>query len=185
MSTSLPLGSKPSRALASDDDPNLARAYVISNGDGQQYVLATDRYKLAQVPLSGDSVPEGAISRDAMQHIEELGRFTADAEYVRPVTADGDNAGCLYDRPEGLRTPAVPTYEGTRQKAGPQADEATVIIGLNARQLFDLAEALDGDAVVKLTIATEKRQRAILVEPMRGIGRGLLMPVMVFDNGAA
>lgn len=193
---SLPSKCKPSKVLSKDKTrPRLTAAYLRNAGDGMRLEV-TDSYRLAVIPVEGDTstCSEGYIGADALKAIEK-GTTNRHVDFVANGTVDvfpGDGSAVKFDRPDPGDYPNIEQLLGD-----PPA--ATFKVGINAKFLHELAQALGNAEGVELTFDADRIHpgagssyaRAIGVRPLSSVvncvsraggddePRGLIMPIRV------
>jgi len=175
---------KPETVVSKDKSrPVLTHLYLrITEGESIGSLQATDSYKAVRIPVEvGKDDTEGFVSPDVYKA----------ARKVTPKTAGGVefevNGG--YTLADGTTHPRE--FQGTWPKLDEIMDvpASTFTVGLNARFLFDLAQAFGSDTV-KITFTAGRGGsdpdplRPMKVEPIDGdlkgsSADGILMPVRV------
>lgn len=173
---SLAKGLKPSKAVSKDETrPVLQRAYLKRTEDGREEIHATDSYIAVRVPVHAPDAAEGFIGVEELTKIEKGDEFTAANGTVEIGTV-------TYQRFE--TESEFPDID----KIWPEPAKRTLEIGVNAKLLLALAQAVGSDGV-KLTIDLDKVSedgtylKTIPVAPLGGpaVGEaeGLLMPIRI------
>ena len=133
------------------------------------WLEATDSYVLAQVPVElDDDDTEGMIPVEAL--VEARTTPTRELAVDGEIRIQGYGKLTTFPRPEMGKFPDTERLFSTE-------DSPVASVGLNAKFLAKLAEALGTDTV-RLDIMAPRK--AIRVTPASGNGgRGLLMPILV------
>lgn len=152
--------------------PVLQHPYLSKVGDDWR-LIATDSYKLAMVPVEGhpDDV-EGFVSLDAIK----AARKTSYGEIVCNGECRVSGDGASYPRPTPGEPPRLDKIIGDLVE---RDSSGSITIGLNAKLLHELAQAI-GTEVVAITIDTEVTRKPLRVtapagDPAEAVG--ILMPV--------
>ncbi len=194
MHLKLPPGAKPSKVLSKDQSrPVLTRGELaevtklLEDGTRERTgweLQCTDSYRLSRVPLSisgeatdDSEITAGPISGDALRMIEKHGGFRADAEHVEVIDKSG-RVVVTYDRERAGDFP-YPNIDAVTPEP-----EHYVDIGLNAKFLYELAQALGSrDTTVRIRLSLNERGEVNPLRPfvvtanMHETGTGVLMPV--------
>ena len=169
-----PLNSKLEKVISKDSSrPALAAAYLRIESDGSAFLEATTSYVLATIPVTIDETDvAGFVPAEALAAARKAkqGELACNGSVTAP------------------RGDSYPRYDGQFPDSSRLYPEAppTFTVGINARFLYDIAQALGSDIVVlrfQGDAAGANPLKAIIVEPANGTGvsgaRGLAMPVRV------
>jgi hypothetical protein len=184
MPVRLPNGVKPSKVVGRDSTrPELTQAVLLQQDD-TWVLMATDSYRFLRLSVEADEGEQpGPISRKAMKAAEKTGCFAA-GEHIEPLDKNGEpNGGMLFRRPDEL-APKWSRHWDSLCPAEP-SDKDKLTLGLDARFLFEIAQAL-GTEVVQIEIDLAQVTNGTYLKPyvIKGAGgpsagQALLMPVRV------
>lgn len=144
-------------------------------------LMATDGHRLVILPVElDDGDVSGPVSREAIKAARKGPLAKSKAGGVIAINANGSLAieqGPTFPRPDNESFPPV-------DKVVPNGKNHTVVVGLNARYLWEIAQAL-GTVNVRIEIAPAEAGKPML-DPIvvttngdRDAGVGVLMPVRV------
>lgn len=178
-SLTLPSNVKPSKACSTDKTrPVVMNAYVRDTPRGPE-LHATDTYMAARVPLTVEGkLTEGFVPSDALKHVEADRKDRSFSTPNGRVEVEGGRIS--YARPD---FGSFPDFETLWPNGEPKEP---LVLGLNAKLLYGLAQALGTDRV-KLTLDLSLSKdgsylRPYRVQPLAGGvdgAEGLLMPIRV------
>lgn len=164
---------EPDRIVAKgkDANPNLTDPYLDA---AAERILATNGHMAVSVPVDRDASDRNQyLSRNLLKVAR---RFSQDGA---PVTIEGDQV-----EPDGPTWPCeqdrkFPDISAVLASAPHRGVEGTFTVGLNAKNLRDLAVALGSDGAVRLTFDLANPESPIRVERYAGSGDelGVLMPM--------
>lgn len=171
---------RPEACASKDEDRfNLTDPYLDVE---HEKLVATDGYRLVAVPVEIDEDDvSGYVSRELLQ----VGRRKSDKK-VGLV----DIRKRIDLQPHGIEWPVVEArkFPAWREVLPPFAEggPGTITIGLNARLLKGIADALGSEGQLALTVKVDQVNSApIVVRALRGSREevGVLMPVRVGEDG--
>lgn len=155
-SLSVPKGAKPSKVASKNQTrPVLTRGEIVER-DGAFFLQTTDSYKLAEIPLTvepgqGNAPVAGPVPAEALKAIDRAGTFTANGDVT---VTNKDGSATSFSR-QGFACEG--TYPDT-EKLFP-APEKVTRFGVNAKYLYELAQAL-GSELVELEFDAAQWERA-------------------------
>jgi len=159
--------------VVSQDNNKLIMQYVKIEDDR---AIATDGYILANVPIENSS---------KKRKTQLLLHPAVWLRAVKKKRKDGYVVDAKEDEMSGKGSPVPDDYFPDWKKVVPDGKNHSFKIGLQAKYLYDLSQALGGDDRIVLSIDPDNRRAAIMVKSFRdyfsdgdeNTALGLIMPI--------
>lgn len=158
------------KVCADEKRPTIAQPWLDVDNN---VLVATDSYALAVVPVDiALTDTAGPIPLLAL----EAARKKSGKDYIADIVCDGTvdvpDARAKYDRPaiDQDDGPGFPDWQTIITRAG----APRVTIGINARILLNLAQALGSE---QIELSVYEQDERISVKPIGRDGNGIIMPI--------
>ena len=163
---------KVEKVVSKDNHRKQIAMPYLKNDDGVWNLYATDSYKLIQINIiDGDEMTEGYIPLEAIKESRRTG-LPIDASQIDKVSVGGTS----YTRPT-----EIGDYINKPSSLIPDRNIAGSAIGINAKYLYELSQAMGTD-IVKLEFDISKDGSILPLSPVLVSGNacaGAIMPVRI------